>query len=88
MNTEQQNDDRMPAFDSPELKELRERAMKLSTEDICELLNYTEIRFASNEGGVATYEELKDIPKDMLLNPLDEASSRSKVEHFLKKKGV
>lgn len=82
--------DRMPPFDSPEMEVLTERALKLSTKDVCELLGYVGITYTSeiSPGEPATYAELKDLPKDMLLSPLDEADSLEKVERFLKERGV
>ncbi len=82
--------DQMPRFDSLEFQTIFERAEKLSTNDILDLLELVGIRFASRDSRneFASRQELKDTPKDMLLGPLDEADSYSKVKQFLKEKGV
>lgn len=83
-------EDRMPTIDTPEYNTLKRRALQLSHDDICQLLEVAGITFASRRvhGKPARRSELLDLPKDILLEPLDEAKSRQDVEHFLTRKGV
>lgn len=75
--------DRMPPRYSPEFEPFLERAVKLSTNELCDLLDLVGIVFPTT-----TRQELEEMPEDYLAEFLDEADSRQKVEKFLKEKGV
>jgi|GEM_PF-5792630 len=82
--------DRMPSIDSSLYDKLKQRALRLSHAEICELLELSGIVFESRfkNGEPAGLSELLEFSKEELLEPLDEAKSRRQVEQFLDAKGV
>jgi hypothetical protein len=82
--------DLMPDRNSPEFEEYAKRVMKLSTKNFFALFDHVGIKFMSRTApdGIATYDELKDDPKDLIVEVLDEADSRRKVDEFLRQNGV
>jgi len=83
-------DDRMPNPFTREDDAIKERAAKLSQQDLCELVTLAGIIFASEytPDSPEYLKELLETPKEMLISPLDEAASRKAVEDFLDSKGV
>lgn len=83
MNKERMSHDKMPPLGSPEFDTYTERAMKLSSSELFDLLISVGIRFPN-----ATREEVELDLKTDLASLLDEANSRRKVDEFLRQKGV
>jgi hypothetical protein len=90
MSDRQLHDDQMPDRNSPEFDSYAKRLLRLSERDFFDLFEVVGIKFASRHtpDKPASYEELREVPRDMLVDVFDEADSRRKIEEILRAKGV